>query len=194
MRVTDGLLAMTEPGPRRKNKYRAYRGIDWPLGHGLRILPVSLLTEKCALWWGYRFQPAPGVAALRCGARIQIAQADHLQLLIHYMGTFEPYCLPYLRGCAGTGGTVLDVGANIGFHTLESAVAVGSRGRVISIKAAPSHLKSLKQNVELNKMKNVSVIGSAVGDAAGHATLTLPRGDNLGMFTLGEVEGEEAHL
>jgi FkbM family methyltransferase len=185
---------MTEPGPRRKNKYLAYRGVDWLLRHGLRVLPVSLWSEKCALWWGYRFQPAPGVATLRSGARIQIAHADHLQLLIYYLGTFEPYCLPFLRGCAGKGGTVVDVGANIGFYTLEGAVAVGSQGRVISIEAAPSHLECLKHNIELNELNNVSVIGSAVGDATGHATLTLPRGDNLGMFTLGEVEGEETHL
>ena len=37
------------------------------------------------------------------------------------------------------------------------------------------------------------MIASVVGDAVGRATLTLPRGDNLGMFALGEVEGEETH-
>jgi FkbM family methyltransferase len=192
MRVVGRLLAMTLDGS-HPNTYPLYRAVDWFLRHILRILPVSLWTEKCALWWGYRFQPAPGVAHLRSGARIHITHADHLQLLIYYLGTFEPYCLPFLRACAGKGGTVIDVGANIGFYTLESAVAVGSLGRVISIEAAPSHLHSLRQNLELNNMKNVSIVGSAVGDASGHAMLTLPRGNNLGMFTLGEVEGEEAY-
>jgi FkbM family methyltransferase len=181
---------MTE---RAKNQYLTYRIVDCFFRHALRALPVSLWTEKCALWWGYRFKPAPAEAMLRSGAKIQIDHVDHLQLLIYYLGTFEPYCLPFLRGCAGRGGTVVDIGANIGFYTVESAVAVGSEGRVISIEAAPRHLESLKRNIELNQMKNVSVIGSAVGDAAGHATLTLPRGDNLGMFTLGEAEGDETH-
>src|SRR5438128_6792492 len=110
---------------RAKNQYLIYRVIDWLLRHVLRVLPVSLWTEKCALWWGYMFQPAPGVATLRSGAKIRIDHADHLQLLIYYLGTFEPHCLPFLRECAGRSGTVVDVGANIGFYTLESAVAVG---------------------------------------------------------------------
>jgi FkbM family methyltransferase len=185
---------MIEHRLRRKKDYLAYRVVNWLLRHSLRALRVSLWTEKCALWWGYRYQPAPEVATLRSGPRIQITHADHLQLLIYYLGTFEPYCLPFLRGCAEKGGTVVDVGANIGFYTLESAVAVGSQGRVISIEAAPSHLESLNRNIELNGMKNVSVIGTAVGDAVGQAMLTLPRGDNLGMFTLGDVEGEETYL
>jgi len=193
MRITGGLLGMTGQGAGSKNKYLPYRVVDWFLRHSLRALPVSLWTEKCALWWGYRFQPEPAVTTLRSGAKIQVTHADHLQLLIYYLGTFESYCLPFLRTCAGKGGTVVDVGANIGFYTLESAIAVGSRGRVISIEAAPRHLESLRQNLELNNMKNVSVVGAAVGDAVGQATLTLPRGDNLGMFTLGEVEGEETY-
>jgi len=177
-----------------KNQYVIYRVVDWFLRHVLRALPVSLRTEGYALWWGYRFKPAPRVVSLRSGARIHISRTDHLQLLIYYLGTFEPHCLSYLRRCVSRGGTVVDVGANIGLYTLESAVVVGNEGRVISIEAAPSHLQSLRQNIELNGLKNVSVIGSAVGEAAGRATLTLPRGDNLGMFTLGKADGDETYM
>ena len=41
-------------------------------------------------------------------------------------------------------------------------------------------------------MKNVSVLGTAVGEADGHANLSLAVGENLGMFTLGEVEGVDS--
>ena len=184
---------MTDQASGNKNTHLAYRGVDWLLRHGLRLLPASLWAEKCALWWGYRFRPAPRVVTLRSGARIQVTHVDHLQLLIYYLGTFEPYCLPFLKGCAKKGGTVLDVGANIGFYTLESAVSVGSLGRVISIEAAPSHLQSLRQNIDLNEMKNVSVLGTAVGEADGYANLSLAAGENLGMFTLGEIEGVDSH-
>src|SRR5665213_4188494 len=83
---------MREQELRKKSTHGAYRGVDWLLRHSLRILPASLLTEKCALWWGYRFQPAGGVVSLRSGPRIQITHVDHLQILIYYLGTFEPYC------------------------------------------------------------------------------------------------------
>ncbi|WFU18786.1 FkbM family methyltransferase [Bradyrhizobium sp. CB3481] len=114
-------------------------------------------------------------------------------MLIYYLGTFEPYCLPFLRGCVSKGGTIVDVGANIGFYTLEAAAAVGSSGHVVAIEAAPSHANALRQNVELNGLQNVSIIESAVGHAHGEATLSRADEDNLGMFSLGGAGGVESH-
>lgn len=184
---------MTVESSRPKHDYLGYRIVDFAMQRALRLLPASPWAEKWALWWGYRFRPAPSVVSLRSGPLINITHADHLQLLLYYLGTFEPYCLPYLHACAKPGSTVLDVGANIGFYTLESAAAVGATGRVLSIEAAPTHLTALNHNVAMNKLQNVSVIGCAVGDAPGRAVLTRPRGDNLGMFTLGAVEGDEGY-
>jgi FkbM family methyltransferase len=113
--------------------------------------------------------------------------------LLYYLGTFEPYCLSYLHRCAGKGSTIVDVGANVGFYTIESSLSVGPTGRVISIEAAPSHVRSIRENVRLNEFENVKVIETAVGDTNGEAVLTLPSGDNLGAFTLGRVIGEQAY-
>ena len=66
-------------------------------------------------------------------------------------------------------------------------------GRVIAIEAAPSHVRTLSKNIELNGMSNVSLIAAAVGDATGQAKLTLPSGVNLGMFTLGPANGHEVY-
>jgi FkbM family methyltransferase len=115
-------------------------------------------------------------------------------MMIYYFGTFEPHCLSYLKRCVRKGGTIVDVGANIGLFTLESSFVVGKAGRVVSIEAAPSHVEALKHNIELNFIKNVSVIETAVGDKTGHATLTRPRGGNLGTFTVGAVDGNETYV
>jgi FkbM family methyltransferase len=176
-----------------KNEIWAYQVVDTVLRRGLRVLPAWQWTGRLALWWGYRFKPAAGVVRLRSGARIGVSATDYLQLLIYYQGTFEPHCLPYLRICARKGDTVVDVGANIGFYTLESALAVGEAGRVIAIEAAPPHIETLRKNVRLNAMNCVSLVDTAVSDAVDEATLALPKGDNLGMFTLGRVESDEAY-
>jgi FkbM family methyltransferase len=47
----------------------------------------------------------------------------------------------------------------------------------------------LKRNIEMNGMRNVSLIETAVGDSTGFATLALSDGGNLGMFTLGSAKG-----
>lgn len=176
---------------RRKSDYSAYRAVDTVLRYGLRFLPSWSWTERLALWWGYRFRPVPCVARLRSGALIHVDPTDHLQLMIYYFGTFEPHCLTYLAKCVNRGGTVVDVGANIGLYTLESSLVVGPTGQVISIEAAPPHAQALQKNIQLNRMNNVSVIEAAVGDSVGEATLTLPSGDNLGMFTVGPVSGDK---
>ena len=160
---------------------------------GLRALPPSAWSERLALWWGFKFRPAPRVVKLRSDALVYVDPTDYLQLLIYYIGTFEPYCLQYLRSCAGNGATIVDVGANIGFYTLESAVAVGSTGRVISIEPAPSNAGALRRNVELNHLTNVDLIEVAAGDCNGSATLTLASGDNLGMFTLAPSDSGKSY-
>jgi FkbM family methyltransferase len=170
-----------------------YRVINSLLRSILRVLPPSLLSENVALWWGYRYRPVPCVVKLRSGASIKFAHTDYLQLLLYYLGTFEPHCLCYLYRCAGKGSTIVDVGANIGFYTIESSLSVGPTGRVISIEAAPSHARSIRENVRLNDFENIKVIETAVGDTTGEAVLTLPSGDNLGAYTLGRVIGEQAH-
>lgn len=178
---------------RPKSDYLVYRAIDAALRHGLRLLPPSDFAESVALWWGYRFRPPASVAKLRSGALIHVDSVDYLQLLIYYLGTFEPHCLRYVRRCAPTGGTVVDVGANIGVYSLEGSLAVGPSGRVIALEAAPPHVDALRRNLQLNAMGNVSVVEVAVGEVPGEATLGLRKGANLGMFTVAPGGGEEAY-
>lgn len=172
---------------RPKRDFRLYRVVNYILQIVLRALPASTWSEHVALWWGFKFRPAPSIVRLRSGAFIHVDPTDYLQLLIYYLGTFEPHCLPYLKMCVRTGGTIVDVGANIGIYTLESSLAVGPAGHVISIEPIPSNAKSLKKSVKLNKITNVTLIEIAVGESAGSAKLSLRSGANFGMFTIAPV-------
>ena len=177
---------------RPKRDVLPYKIIDFVLRSALRVLPPWNWSERLTLWWGFRFRPAPCVVKLRSGALIHVDPSDYLQLLIYYLGTFESYCLPYLKSCVSSGGTVVDVGANIGFYTLESSRAAGPRGHVIAIEAAPSNARALKDNIDLNQLTNATVINVAVGESTGSGTLSLSREGNLGMFTLGNTSGSPA--
>lgn len=183
---------MTTTKTSRKSANVLYRAIDVALRQVLRRVSVSPRSEHLALWWGYRFNPEPGIVTLRSGAKIRTTHVDHLQLLLSYLGTFEPLALDVMRRHLAIGGTMLDVGANIGLFTIEAAQTVGPSGRVISIEAAPHHALSVKNSVALNNMTNVEVVSVAVGDVDGEATLILPHGANYGMFTLGKVDGNES--
>lgn len=66
-----------------------------------------------------------------------------------------------------SGMTVVDVGANIGYHTLFFAHHVGSRGSVIAFEPDPRNLRELRMNCDANNLSQVSVIEAAVGDRTG---------------------------
>lgn len=88
---------------------------------------------------------------------------------------------------------VLDVGANIGTHTLAFARAV-PRGLVLAFEPQRQVFQMLNANVALNALGNVSTLQQGVGAQAGQ--LTIPPLDhlqegNFGAFPLtGWTQGE----
>lgn len=178
---------------RPKHLLPAYRAIDVFLRTALRLVPPGPVAEGIALWWGYKFRPTPRIVSLRSGASIQFSSIDHLQLLIYYMGVFEPASIAILKSCVDPGDTVVDIGANIGFYTIECSNHVGPGGRVVAVEAAPEHALAIRANLALNEIENVKLLEIAIGDRKSEGILTRRSGDNLGMFTLGNVGGGEAH-
>jgi len=87
-----------------------------------------------------------------------------LKVLEAYEGTLlSTYCQP--------GMTVLDIGSNIGFHTLRAARSVGDAGRVYAFEPDPYNANTLRHNVALNHLSNVTVIEKAVGKKNGTVSL-----------------------
>jgi len=69
------------------------------------------------------------------------------------------------------GMTVLDIGANVGLHTLLFARAVGAAGHVWAFEPDPDNFATLARNLELNPYRNVTAVPAAVGTATGEASL-----------------------
>jgi FkbM family methyltransferase len=75
----------------------------------------------------------------------------------------------------------VDVGANLGFHTLGMARRVGPTGRVHALEPDPQHARLLRRAVQESRVTNVVLHEAAATDAAGAARLFLAaanRGDN----------------
>lgn len=71
------------------------------------------------------------------------------------------------------GGTVIDVGANIGLYTLPFARAAGLGGNVFAFEPEPTNLSYLRKNISANGYGNVEVMPKAVGDHAGKVELFI---------------------
>lgn len=62
-------------------------------------------------------------------------------------------------------GVFLDIGSNIGEFTILIGLKIKDKGTVVSIEAHPSNFKTLKRNIEINKMKNVIPLNIACSNS-----------------------------
>ncbi len=70
--------------------------------------------------------------------------------------------------------TVYDVGGFEGIYSIAFARAVGERGAVVVFEPNPDNAARIRENIELNGIENISVIGIALGSEAGRATMVVP--------------------
>jgi FkbM family methyltransferase len=61
------------------------------------------------------------------------------------------------------GATVVDVGANIGATAVWAARRVGPQGRVVAVEPTADNVAVLRENVELNGFRNVTIVAGAAG-------------------------------
>lgn len=89
----------------------------------------------------------------------------------------------FLRSYLKPEDVVVDIGANIGFHTLISSVTVGPQGKVYSIEAHPKTYKALCGNIKLNGFKNVKTYNLAVGEKHGNIIFSDKKQDDRNSIT-----------
>ncbi|MBK9990375.1 MAG: FkbM family methyltransferase [Verrucomicrobia bacterium] len=86
----------------------------------------------------------------RNGLRWHLDLNEGIDLAIYLLGAFERDLVRCYERLIKHGDTVLDIGANIGAHTLPLARAVGPTGRVIAIEATEYAFAKLTRNIALN--------------------------------------------
>ena len=96
-----------------------------------------------------------------------------------WLGTYEPELQAALRDFLKPGQVVYDVGANIGYVTLMLAHNVGASGQVFAFEALPDNVDRTRRNIELNHLKNVTIVPAAVLDKSVPVTFYVH--DSVGM-------------
>ena len=160
--------------------YPLFRRVDFRgKGRLRRVLPVRASGEALASF--------PGGIRLRLDLRESL-QRDFL------FGMVDRRELQLVRERLD-GGDFLDVGAHVGLYALTAARATS--GRVLAIEPNPSARVQLERNVQLNRCANVIVLGSAVADRSGSATLHVPATPDPSFSSLAGgrfVEGEPVEV
>ncbi len=99
--------------------------------------------------------------------------------------------LDILLQCAASGGTILDVGANIGTHTVALAKKVGTNGRVIAFEPQRIVYQNLCANVSLNRLINVDCLHKGVGEEKTVFHVPIMNPDTRQNFGAFEISGYE---
>ena len=90
------------------------------------------------------------VVTRRKGLLWNLDLREGIDLTIFLAGAFERDTLRCLETLVREGATVLDVGANVGAHTLHLARLVGEKGRVIAFEPTDFAVAKLRANLKSN--------------------------------------------
>lgn len=113
-------------------------------------------------------------------------------------GEYSEGEIELFRRIVGRGQSVVEVGANIGAHTLFFARQVGSAGAVLAFEPQRVVFQTLCANLALNSVAHVDCRQQAVGAAAGEVVvppIDYHREGNFGGLALGgHTQGERVPL
>lgn len=94
---------------------------------------------------------------------------------IFFSGYYEQDIVKIIKKYLKSDDVFVDVGANIGCHTL---IAAKICKKVIAIEPEPNVRKRLIENIKLNNLKNVEVYDYAISDYIGKTTFYPPDVNN----------------
>lgn len=123
--------------------------------------------------------------------RIHLYTKNFIDASIYYTGDYENYLKVHYQKYIHPGDTVLDAGANIGFHSLFFAQLTGETGKVIAFEPIPINYNALMKNIALNDFPQVIANNIALGNENCTLKIHIDRtAQNPGAFNLLE-DGEK---
>ena len=93
---------------------------------------------------------------------------------VYFFGSYEPEIRKVIKCVLHPGSVAIDVGANVGWHTLLMAARVREEGRVLAFEPNPTVRQRLCEAIELNRLAQVSVHDCALSDTSGRVRFNAP--------------------
>ncbi len=121
-----------------------------------------------------KFASVAELRVLRDGNLFLAQPALTLGWNVVMFGTYEPELRAIIRKVLPNGGVAVDVGANVGWHTLLMANQVGELGRVFAVEPNPSVRRRLENHLKLNGLSQVAVLAVALAAEDGSADFWGP--------------------
>jgi FkbM family methyltransferase len=163
--IAASAVLLLSPSLKTRGYFAFYRTwhAHWPFAAGKR-LPDQLsrvFSPFVPIW----VQVEPGITML-------LDPYDEVGGTVLAYGTFEKSTMRELMRHMPAGGTVIDVGAHIGWYSLKAASAVGPKGHVIAVEPNHETLVELRANIRASGAGGVIAV-APVACADSETTLTF---------------------
>jgi len=158
----------------------------WPekLVRGALLVPVFGTVFVLLRVWSWLRGPLSVRTTTRDGARFQCRLPDMIQTYLYLFGVWEPDLTAFIASRLRPGDTFVDVGANIGYHTLLAARKLAGEGRVVAIESSPKIFRLLGESLAENgSPSDVRTVNRAASDAIGELSLYEGPEKNIGLST-----------
>jgi FkbM family methyltransferase len=125
--------------------------------------------------------------ALRDNRQLRFVSEESLVLhQLYWFGEqgWEPQLLPWWRRFCRRSSSILELGANVGYFTVQGARA-GPQARYVAVEPNPASVRVCRANLELNRVGSVELVTAAAVAHAGTPTVELRvPGDQLAYPTV----------
>jgi len=131
---------------------------------------VKIVKNWPSHYWWKITKPDHAVYEMNGGAMIKFRGNTHDRIAMNEVWIHEIYS-PNLPPVKSTD-TIVDIGAHIGTFTIKTALQANA-GRVYSFELVPDNFSLLLENIELNKLTNVTAINMAVSNHNGEVSVHI---------------------
>jgi len=158
----------------------------------IRFAPMSI--GKAWLWETFHWRKRVFDCRTRFGSRITGDTEDLIQRYLYFFGTWEPNISTWLAATLKADDGFIDVGANIGHHSLLASGIVGDGGIVVAIEAAQWIHAILDEHVALNRRHNIRSVHVAAAAEHGVVRLYPGHSGNIGKTSTISREGPSVQV
>lgn len=156
-------------------------------------LGLLSLNEEQARYWAETMKRWPGifdvepfrrVRELPGGLHMELGLIDVVERTLSVTGKWDEPILRAMTQYVLPASTFVDIGANIGYFTLQASRLAGPSGLVLALEPSYVNLPKLCDNVRRNAAGNVLICSAAAGRDHAMPSIQFPTFNNAGAASL----------